>query len=328
MRVVIVGAGLAGLLAGRTLADHGHDVLLLDKGRSVGGRLATRRIEAPDGRLARLDHGAQFFTVRSERFDALVRSWRSHGWVREWCRGFGPDADGHPRYVVNGGMNALAKHLAQGLHVRTSTLVFAIRPAASTEDGIWRVGLDDGTSLAADALIVTSPLPQTFALTVSAEVELPGPLVRTEYDRTLALLAVLDRPGAVPAPGGLQFPDATFSWIGDNAAKGLSDTPALTFHARSDWSEHHWDTDRDEVRDLLHEAARPWLGGASIVASQVKRWRFATPRTIWPEPCLIAGPGCAVDACGPLVLAGDAFGGPKVEGAALSGLAAAEALTR
>jgi predicted NAD/FAD-dependent oxidoreductase len=326
VRVVIVGAGLAGLLAARTLADHGHDVVVLDKGRTVGGRLATRRIESPDGRVARLDHGAQYFTVRSDRFDALVRSWRSLGWVHEWCRGFAPDADGHPRYTVHGGMNALAKHLAQGLHVRTNTLVFAIRPARTAEDGIWSVGLDDGTALPADALVVTCPLPQTFALTVTAEVELPRPLLETDYDRTLALLAVLDRPGAVPAPGGLQHPDATFSWIGDNVAKGLSDIPALTFHARPEWSEHHWDTDRDETHRLLRDAARPWLGDATIVASQIKRWRFATPRTVWPEPCLVAGPGRTVDARGPLVLAGDAFGGPKIEGAALSGLAAADAL--
>ena len=60
MRVVIVGAGLAGLMAGRTLAAAGHELVLVDKGRSPGGRLATRRIGA-----AALDHGAQFFTVRS-----------------------------------------------------------------------------------------------------------------------------------------------------------------------------------------------------------------------------------------------------------------------
>ena len=68
MRVAIVGAGLAGLMAGRTLAEAGHEVVLLDKGRSPGGRLATRRIGA-----ATLDHGAQFFTVRSEAFAARVR---------------------------------------------------------------------------------------------------------------------------------------------------------------------------------------------------------------------------------------------------------------
>ena len=57
------------------------------------------------------------------------------------------------------------------------------------------------------------------------------------------------------------------------------------------------------------------------MAAQLKRWRFATPQAIWPEPCW-----AAADGPGPLVLAGDAFAGPRVEGAALSGLAAADAL--
>ena len=92
MRVAVVGAGLSGLVAATTLAAGGHDVVVLDKGRSPGGRLATRRIAG-----ATLDHGAQFFTVRDDRFAALVQAWSDAGVVVEWCRGFGPEPDGHPR---------------------------------------------------------------------------------------------------------------------------------------------------------------------------------------------------------------------------------------
>ncbi|MSO32728.1 MAG: FAD-dependent oxidoreductase, partial [Ilumatobacteraceae bacterium] len=60
-RVVVVGAGIAGLTAARALSHAGHSVIVLDKGRSVGGRMATRRIGD-----ATVDHGAQFFTVRSD----------------------------------------------------------------------------------------------------------------------------------------------------------------------------------------------------------------------------------------------------------------------
>jgi predicted NAD/FAD-dependent oxidoreductase len=312
VNVVVVGAGLAGLMAGRALVNAGHGVFLVDKGRSPGGRLATRRI----GR-ATLDHGAQFFTVRSDEFAAHVDRWAERGLVKEWCRGFAVD-DGHPRYVVAGGMNALAKHLAAGLEVRCSTLVFALRPG---DTSAWSVGLDDGTCIAADAIVLTCPLPQSFSLLITAGVELPLDLRSTDYDRTLALLAVLDVPAAVPAPGGVQDADETFSFVGDNQAKGVSAVPAVTFHARPSWSLERWDHPRDEVHAELVERARPWLGDAILVESQVKRWRFATPQRLWPDPCWLAP-----DAPGPLVLAGDAFAGPRVEGAALSGLAAAEAL--
>ena len=166
--------------------------------------------------------------------------------------------------------------------MRCSTLVFAIRPGETTA---WSVGLDDGTGIAADAIVLTCPLPQSFSLLITAGVELPPDLRLTDYDRTLALLAVLDRPAAIPAPGGVQDADETFSFIGDNEAKGVSAVPAVTFHARPDWSLERWDRPPDEVHAELIERARPWLGGAAVVESQLKRWRFATPKQVWPDPC-------------------------------------------
>ena len=43
-RVVVIGAGLAGLTAARGLVERGFDVVAIDKGKSPGGRVATRRI--------------------------------------------------------------------------------------------------------------------------------------------------------------------------------------------------------------------------------------------------------------------------------------------
>ncbi|MEX0847589.1 MAG: NAD(P)-binding protein [Ilumatobacteraceae bacterium] len=312
MKVGIIGAGLAGLMAGRALAEAGHDVVLWDKGRSPGGRLATRRIGA-----ARLDHGAQFFTVRSDQYARHVAGWEADGIVREWCRGFGETADGHPRYAAPAGMNSIAKHLALGLDVRCPSLVFSIHRIDGPQR--WQVRLDDATTTDVDALIVTCPLPQTFSLLMSAEVTMPEALWRTQYDTTLSLLAVLDRAGAVRPPGGIQT-DPNFTFIGDNVAKGLSTVPALTLHAAPAWSDAHWDDDPTIAHDLLVELAHPYLGDATIVESQLKRWRFATPRTIWPDPCW------SPDGDSSIVVAGDAFAGPRMEGAALSGLAAAAAL--
>lgn len=313
--ILVVGAGLAGLTAARRIAEHPDvDVLVLDKGRSPGGRLATRRIAG-----AVLDHGAQFFTVRGEELRAQVADWQARRLVEVWCHGFDGDADGHPRYAARAGMTSLAKDLARGLDVRCSQLVFAVRPA--TERG-WSVVVDDGTVHRADAVVLTCPLPQTFSLLFEAGVELPVELFNDDYDRTIALLTVLDGPSSVPEPGGLQahqLDGTAWSFIGDNQAKGVSPVPAVTFHASPVWSETHWGAPVEEVHATLVEAARPWLGEATVIESQVKRWRFATPRTPWPDACW-------VDPSGTLVLAGDAFAGPKVEGAFESGRAAGAAL--
>jgi len=312
MRIVVVGAGIAGLIAAQSLSKSGHDVVVVDKGRSPGGRIATRRIDD-----ATLDHGAQFFTVRDSLFESHVSEWIASGVVTEWCRGFDTSTqnnDGYPRYRGVHGMTDIAKHLAQGLDVRCNTLAFSIARGATSK---WQLKIDDGSVLDADAIIVTCPLPQAYALLVTANIELPESMPRTEYDRTICLLAVLNQSSAVTKPGGLQNPDETFSFIADNAIKGISSAVALTMHANPQFSLEHWDTSTDDVQRLLLERASPWIGAATVITSQIKKWRLATPLTIWPERYW---------ANDMIVLAGDAFGGPKIEGAALSGLSAANYL--
>ncbi len=313
MRVVVVGAGLAGLTAARLLSAD-HDVLVVDKGRSVGGRLATRRIGG-----ATLDHGAQFFTVRGEALRRQVDDWLDRDVARIWCHGFADAQDGYPRYRGTLGMNGLAKDLAAGLDCRTEQLVFTCRP---TEGG-WDVVIDDGEVIETDALVLTCPVPQSWSLLIQAELDIPEQLFRRHYHRTVGLLAVLDGPSGVPEPGGVQFDPADagqpFGFVADNAMKGISDVPAITCHATQPWSVEHWDDDADRLRELLLERARPWLGSARVIEAQVKKWRFAGPVMPWPEPCW-------VDDEHRVVLAGDLFEGPKFEGAYNSGLAAATAV--
>jgi len=311
MRVVVVGAGMSGLVAARALMSSDVDVTVVDKGRSPGGRMATRRIGD-----ATLDHGAQFFTVRTPAFGHRVDDWVARGLVHVWNHGF-DGHDGHPRYVAGRGMNSLAKDLASGVDVQCSTMAFAIRPGHGAR---WDVVIDDGTVRPADAVIVTTPLPQAFALLVDAGIDLDEALIRTDYDRTIALLAVLDRPTTVAPAGGVQLPGDDVGFVADNQAKGVSSHPAVTLHASPAWSEQHWDDDVETLRTDLEVLARPWLDGARIVESQVKKWRFATPRTPWPDPCWVSTDGS-------VVLAGDAFDGPRLEAAHNSGLAAAHTLT-
>lgn len=296
--VVVVGAGLSGLVAARALVDAGCSVRVLDKGRGVGGRLATRR-RPP----ARFDHGAQFFTARSGEFAALVDAAMADGVVVEWNRGFG-EPDGYPRYRGVDGMTSLAKWLARGLDVELGTAV---------------VDLADHP---ARAHLLTPPLPQSLAV-LSFSRQLPPPdladaLAAVTYHPTIAVLAELDGPPALPAPGAIQRPAGLpFEFVADNHAKGISEVPALTVHYTGVASRRRWRDADDalvaEVVDLLD----PWLDGRRVVASDVHRWRYAGPVEPWPDPCLVTSTEPLV------VLAGDTFAGPRVEGAFRSGRAAA-----
>jgi renalase len=330
--VVIVGAGIAGLMAAHILTQRGLRVTLVDKGTSVGGRLATRRIGP-----GRADHGAQFFTVRAPEFRQWVDRWLAAGVVYQWTNGFsdgsiGPESiDGHPRYAVHGGMNALGKHLAAGLkkqaQIDVSTRVSALIPKP---DG-WETQTESGITYISRALLLTPPVPQSLALLVLGADADPladadrEALQRIAYAPCMAgMFRVNDVRSAVdlPEPGALQRPNEPISWIADNRRKGISpDATIITIHAAPDYSRELWDMPESQALEILQAALQPFLAsGAEVVEVQLKRWRYALPTVLHPERFLIAA------RLPPLAFAGDAFGSARVEGASLSGLAAGAAL--
>ena len=75
------------------------------------------------------------------------------------------------------------------------------------------------------------------------------------------------------------------------------------------------------VQEWLLNLAAPYLGN-KIRRATLHRWRFAQPVEQHPERCF------SIPLEAPLIFAGDAFGEPRVEGAVLSGMAAAEELLR
>ncbi|MGI8574185.1 MAG: NAD(P)/FAD-dependent oxidoreductase [Egibacteraceae bacterium] len=336
--VLVVGAGLAGLVAATALRGRGADVLLIDAGEQAGGRLATRRLGG-----ATLDDGAQFFTVRHADFAELVECWQESGCpIGVWSHGFArapsiaspPGAaeaqqDGHPRHIVRGGMQVLAAYLARGLGVRNACRVVAVR----ARPGGWEARTRQGEALTAHAVVLTPPLPQALPLIAAetlierANTQLVADLRAVDYAPCLSLLAALDGAPGLPEPGGVQFDEGPVRFLADNATKQISPEPALTVHAAEAFSRTRADERDEAIREELLGLARPWLGGARVDRSELTRWRYAQPSPPREERAvtLIAA---SPDEVGPLVLAGDAFAGAKVEGAALSGLAAAELLGR
>lgn len=310
--VLIIGTGVAGLIAAREIRNAGRSVVLLDKGRGLGGRLATRRIGA-----ASFDHGAQFITARDARFEEILKQGKDAGMIREWCQGFSTAADGHTRWRGQPAMTAVAKYLAQGLEARMEKQVVAVR---NTGD-CYSAETSTGEIYSSRAVLLTPPVPQSLGLLTAGEIaldpEMQKRLEDIQYERCLAVMAVLKGPSSIPPPGGIAPAGGPVSWIADNQLKGISTEPAVTINANHEFSLQHWDEDRMEVGRLLLDAAEPWLG-AEVLSYQVHGWRYSKPIQVDMHPCAL------LQASPPLVMAGDAFAGPRVEGAALSGMAAAE----
>ena len=144
-------------------------------------------------------------------------------------------------------------------------------------------------------------------------------LERVAYDPCIAVLAELDEPSALPPPGALDPGCEPIGWIADNLAKGVSPLPTATLHATARFSAANFERDREEsAQDLLRAADS--LLGVPVRRHRVHAWRYARPAVLADGPCRLAA------GLPPLVFAGDAFVAPRVEGAAISGLAAADAL--
>lgn len=324
MDALIVGAGMSGLMAAQTLRERGYAVQLIERGRSVGGRMATRRVDS--GGLA--DHGAQFFTVRSDALQRYVDRWLAQDLVYIWGTGWSDGSvkrtagDGHPRYAGRGGMNALAKQLARELDIRVNRLATRIE----YDESGWSLADSAGDVYQARGLVMTPPAPEALALLTKNGVYLQADdqasLQRIRFGPCLCGIHEIEGEADLPEPGAVQNFQTDVYWVADNRAKGISRTSVVTSHANAKYSRLNWDAPEADIIRELESAVQPYLKeSARIVRTQLKKWRYSVPLTTHAEDCLLA------DKLPPLVFAGDAFGGRgRVEGAFLSGIAAGNAL--
>lgn len=322
--ILVIGAGVAGLCAARALHAKGADVIVLEKSRGFGGRMASRTVHGQ-----RIDHGAQFITVRDARFASQIADWTAAGIVREWSRGVTrwtavegwqqASAESHPRYACPAGMNAIGKALADGLDVRRETTVTDVRP---TTDG-WSVATRDGPTFRATSVIVTAPVPQALALLAEVGIAdaVRSRLEAVSYAPCHAVALGFTGVEAPPWPG-VQLPEhPDLAWVANDSSRrgpGASDGVTLMLHATPSFSRRRFADPSEVIVAALSEAVRPLLPWDTDPAwTHHHRWRYAQPEHTLGERTVALAPG--------LMLAGDAFGESRVEGAYLSGLAAAAA---
>ena len=314
---IVIGGGITGLIAATLLQRQGIKVKVLDKGRGIGGRLATRRIKHAESVEGVFDYGTQYFSVKQPAFQVWVDDWLEQGIIKEWCQGF-DEVDGKPRYCGVNGTRGIAKHLAQDLDVSTNTRIVKLK-----YDRHWLVESDRHEKFEGDFLIMTPPVPQSLALLddsdIALSLDIRQSLKTVSYHSCIAVLALLEQPSNIPQPGGMAIANEPLVWLGDNHQKGISPNGyAVTLHATPDFSDANWDCSDADIAQALFTAASPWLN-SSVIEYQVHRWRYSLPKSLYDKPCL-ALPQLS------LIMAGDAFVAPKIEGAVLSGIAAMESI--
>ena len=343
--IAIVGGGLTGLVCAGALRDAGHTVTVFDKGRAAGGRLATRRVAT-----AQFDLGAQYFTVEDAAFTRAVDGWRQAGvcapWTGRIAATAGPGAtfempEPRERLVGTPGMSALARHLGEGLDVRTSHRVETITHA----HGRFRI---HGTRAHGEILGAAPPsvAQESFGafeavilcLPASQSTELLAPLSPTlaavpqgvVLDPCFALgfagaEADEERLRAIPYDGVFVGRDADpapaspLSWVARDASK--PDRPhgeQWVLHARGGWSRSVYDRSAEVVTEALLAAFAALFDLTPLhpPTTTLQRWAFA--KAAKPLEC-----GASFDPTLALGVGGDWASGGRIEGSFLSGRALA-----
>lgn len=142
LRVAVLGSGIAGSTAARTLAERGFQVTVFEAGFGIGGRTSTRITR--DKSRYQFDHGAQYIgTPKTDAFRHVLGSWKEDGWVKEWSGRFAnvddfkmnvdTDVDNKKKkYVGYPGMHSICRNL---LHHKNIQVKLQTRADADFDEG-------------------------------------------------------------------------------------------------------------------------------------------------------------------------------------------------
>ena len=326
-KIVIIGAGLAGLAAGRLLQESGHNALILDKGRRAGGRMSTRRAK---GFL--FNHGAQFVTARSAPFSAVCARAVKAGQLAKW-----PLAGRADAFSGTPAMRGLAEFMAEGLFIRQQAEVqdiTKVKPSRVPHDGPLQLQLADKTVITCQHLIVTCPAPQTARLLRKAAPELSSCAEQAIYAPCWTVMAGFPAPLDLPRTL-IQSPEGPIGWATYEPVRPMGNkTAAVTLQATADFSNFHLEAVPADICDHLltafAEQQNILLHCPSYLAAH--RWRYAKVEQACPPDELFH----ITDKDSSIFVAGDwhpaqgddgRFGkGARAEDAFLSGLRAARLL--
>jgi len=320
MRVALIGAGLSGITAARTLLASGYEVAVFEKSRGPSGRMSTRRSEAWQA-----DHGAQYFTAKRPDFQAQVHDWCQQGLAAEWHGRIVNQGTRPPiqRFVGTPRMSALPAELSKPLRLHTEFTLTALTPTATPNGCQWQLtSKEHGPHEAPfDAVILSIPSPQLKPFEHHFPATWREVIHGNTYSPCWTVMAGYTEPLTLEFDGRFMDEPSPLSWIARNHSKpGRTGPETWTLHASPAFSTSHLEEDPQEVTDTLLQTFYA-LGALKPDWVQTHRWRYAlatNPRA--PSEQALWSPDLRLGLCG------DWLSDGRIEGAWRSGLHCARQL--
>lgn len=314
---------MSGLTCAQSLQQAGYKVVVLDKSRGLGGRMATRRLQGTHA-----DHGVCYLKPKSAQFQELLNQLVDRKVLRVWTDAIHElnqqvqlPQNQSPCYAAPNGITAIAKFLSIGLTLRLNHRVERLE----ARNG-WQLHCETGEVISAHAIVIAIPAPQAAVICESIDQDFVEQLKAVEYSPCISAIALypaerqaeIERLGwkAIVCPS-----DPALSWIGIDSTKQLNPVqPAIVIQSNANFATQHLDdSDLQQVGERLLQGAaemtEQWFAHPEVL--QVHRWRYAFPVNPILDKYL------AANTSNPLVCTGDWCGGNRVESAFQAGLATA-----
>jgi renalase len=282
-KIAIIGAGIAGLTIAKKLAIDYH-ITIFDKSRGIGGRMATRRIEE-----YHFDHGAQFFTAKTNEFQKFCHKAQKDDIIAPWQCKLVEINDGliihnhankiYPYYVAKPQMNNLCKYLSKDLPVILQTTILAL----TFKNNKWSVITDNQNSALAiekltdfDGVILATPPQQALAI-------LPKNFIgynlvqKTKMLGCFTLMLGLKKPLKLPFDAA-KVKNSIIQWVAVNNSKPQRpNNTALVIHSDNHWAEQNIEENLTIIKDKLIANLQKiiLIKPEDIIYQNIHRWRYA-----------------------------------------------------
>ncbi len=331
MKIGIIGASLAGLVAGKKLGQAGHDVTVIEKTRTLGGRLATLN----DGNGNIFDYGVSHFHANDPDFTSYINYLEEEKLVREWSSRFeyfdgeqlhelNPNRSPELHYSSTKGFSKIVDKLSRWVDIKSSVRAGGLTHigADRTKKRAWMINLTDISVFECDAVILATPATEAYGILMTTQDETAARRIiryvdEFEYDSSYTVMASY-KDQEIPDWDAIECLGHNLKWIINESSKRENADASLVIHSSASFARRHTETDNEQITvDILQHAAE--ITGERWVAQPAHKhihfWKYASCKNPTNEEFMELEMEEA-----PLALVGDYLGGNSVQSAYLSGL--------
>jgi len=293
----VIGSGLGGLSIAAELESAGASYLVFDKGRTPGGRAATRRFAD-----SRFDHGLPLLTEAGPATGKLIADG-----VRLGVLESDGEAGEETGWFAPAGMSALGKNLAKGLNLQNRARVTTIE---SGPEGLTLTCDSDLGRLevrVARSLFLTAPLPQSLDLLAPLEPGWELPDARP-YEKCVVAMARIEADPGLNGPLVRELESGAGKLVLDYR-KFPDVEPGVSLRFTPEISAELFAKEDPVIKGMVSRELEPLTGPLPEDRIQLMKWRYANGSGVISEPCLSATRGNVR-----IAVCGDAFCGGQATG--------------